>query len=252
MFFSLKKKTAFITGGCSGIGLAVAKRFIAAGAEVIIADLQNPNEVAQEIGASFVQTHVASEEQVKNAFEQAEAAMGKLDIIINNAGVGDLPGTLAEGDLSTWKKVFSVNVFGVWNGLKYGPKHMNNGGSIINTASQAAFTKLPAYEPYASSKSAVISLTQSAALELGERQIRVNAVCPTHTRTPMMESGGDEDTAIIRACSPMGRVAETDDLIGTYHFLAADESRFISGQSIVVDGGWTAGISEGVLNAIFK
>lgn len=251
MFFSLENKTAFITGGISGIGLAVARRYIASGAKVVAADIQDGRAIAEDAGMVFIQTDVADEEQMKNAFAEAEYAVGRLDVIINNAGTGHLGGLLTEMETASWDTVIRVNVYGVFYGLKYGPRHMKDGGSIINTASQAAFTKFAGYEPYSASKSAVLSLTQTAAIELGSRHIRVNAVCPTGIRTPMMEDD-DPEFDMVRAASQLGRVGETEDLVGLYHFLAADESRYITGQSILVDGGWTAGVSLQLADKIFE
>ncbi len=241
MFFSLQDKTAFITGGISGIGLAVAKRFIAAGARVVVTDVRDGRDVAAQIGALFVQANVADEAQMARAFAQAEEAVGKLDVVVNNAGIGDL-GALDEIDAALWDKIMRVNVYGVFHGIKHGARHMKDGGAIINTASQAAFTKAPGYEPYSASKSAVVSLTQTAAVELGPRGIRVNAVCPTGIHTPMAPPD-DPEFDLVRVLTQFGRAGETDDVVGLYHFLAAEESRFITGQAILVDGGWTAGVS---------
>jgi NAD(P)-dependent dehydrogenase (short-subunit alcohol dehydrogenase family) len=250
--FSLKNKKAFITGGCSGIGLAVAKRYIEAGATVILADLHDGDGIAEEIGAHYLHLNVTEEKQVADAFEKASKLVGKLDVILNNAGVGDLPGTIEEGDTAIWQKLVNVNLFGVLYGLKYGPKNMNDGGSIVNTASQAAVTKLPGGEPYAATKAAVLSLSQTSALELGPRQIRVNSVCPTYTYTPMTSENWEEEGTLIKTFSAMDRTATTKDMIGIFHFLAADESSLISGQTFVVDGGWTAGVSYGAINTIIK
>jgi len=251
-FFSIKDKIAFITGGCSGIGLAVAKRYIAAGAKVVLADIHDGNGVAKEIDATYIPLDVSKEEQVKIALAKAVKAVGKIDILLNNAGVGDLPGIIEEGDTAIWQKLVNINFFGVLYGLKYGPSCMNDGGSIINTASQAAVTKMPQGEPYAATKAAVVSLTQTSAVELGHRQISVNAVLPTYTRTPMTDTNWEEEGAFIATFSPMGRAATVEDLIGVFHFLAAAESQFITGQSFIVDGGWTAGVSNGLIEKILK
>ena len=253
-FFSISGKRILVTGGGSGIGLALAKRFLNADASVAIADIQDCTELASSIGATYVKVDVQDGASVQNAFKTATDKMGKLDVLINNAGIGDLPGTLEEGDPKDWEKILKINVIGVMNGLKYGPRFMNDGGCIINTSSQAAMTKVVAMEPYAASKSAVISLTQVAALELADRGIRVNAVCPSNTKTPMMMNSEDAEYSELMSqiCCPMGRAAETEDMVGVFHFLATEEARFINGQAIVVDGGWTAGINEKLLNKILS
>jgi len=251
MFFSLEHKTALVTGGISGIGLAVARRFLAAGAKVVVTDLRDGNDTAREMGAAFFRADVADEQETIAAFEFAEKTFGKLDIVVNNAGVGDVGGRLQEMDSALWDKIMRVNVYGVLLGCKHAPRFMNDGGSIINTASQAAMTKVPTFEPYSASKSAVVSLTQTAALELASRQIRVNAVCPTAIRTPMLPDDDDE-ILLAEACIPLGRPGETEDVVGLYHFLASDDSRFINGQAILVDGGWTAGLSDRLIELIIK
>ena len=243
--FSLKNKTAFITGGASGIGLAVARRYLAAGARVVIADLHDGTDIAAEIGAIYLSVDVSDSRQVAQALASAEEAVGKLDIIVNNAGItGADSVTFEQLDDSLALKTFEINTYGVMYGLKHGPKHMNDGGAIINTGSQAVYTGMPGSGPYSASKAAVVSMTKMAALELGHRGIWVNAVNPTFTQTPMLESD-DVDDFIEFAGSmiPFGRIGTPEDLVGLYHFLAAAESAYITGQSIVVDGGWTAGIT---------
>ena len=131
--FSLNDKSAFITGGTSGIGLAVAKRFLAAGAAVVVSDITDGTAVAEEIGAAFVPINVADEQSVESALAQAEALLGKLDIVVNNAGVGDIGANIEETGSAILERITSINQYGVFYGLKHAPKHMNDGGSIINT-----------------------------------------------------------------------------------------------------------------------
>jgi NAD(P)-dependent dehydrogenase (short-subunit alcohol dehydrogenase family) len=248
--FSIKDKTALITGGASGIGLAVATRFSIAGAKVVIADLQDGTQAAEKIGAHFLPLDVSDENSITGCLSTAEEKFGKLDIMLNNAGIAGQDGvTIEEGDLALLKKVFEINTFGVYLGLKYGPAHMNDGGSIINTSSQGAFTNFSGSSQYNASKAAVISLSKMAAIELAPRGIRVNAICPTFTKTPMM-ADAEEFTGLAEAFIPLGRIGTTEDLAGVYHFLASQESSFITGQAIAVDGGWTAGISNTVLEKL--
>lgn len=250
--FSIEGKKAFVTGGGSGIGLAICKRFIAAGATVIMADISDCQSIADEIGATFVQLDVASEASFAKAMQSVNEQHGKIDVLINNAGIGDLPGPIGEGTIAAWKRILDINVLGVMNGIKYGAAQLYDGGCIINTSSQSAVTKVAGMEPYSASKSAVISITQTAALELEDRKISVNAVCPSNTRTPMMASAEDAEYAEIMSqeFSPAHRVAETDDLVGVFHFLASKEAAFVNGQAIVVDGGWTAGITGRLLENV--
>jgi len=244
--FSLKNKIAVITGGCSGIGLGVAKRFQRYGAKVVVIDIKIPDGFEQKEGLIAFSANVADEQSMVSVFQNIKRQFTQIDILINNAGIGDLPGTIIEGDSKRWRRIFDINVFGVFYGIKYGAPILKEGGVIINTASQAAVTKIGGMEPYSASKAAVVSITQTAALELAERQIRVNAVCPSNTKTPMMTNSADADISekFSQIFSPSGRAATIDDMVGLYHFLASDAAQYINGQAIVADGGWTAGVSN--------
>lgn len=242
--FSIKGKNTFITGGSSGIGLAVAQRFLKCGANVIVSDVQNPPDSVLEHGASFIELDVSNEEAVASALQEADRRIGKLDVLINNAGVTGEGNTFMEDNTPEGtKKTLDINMHGVYYGLKHGPKHMNDGGSIINTSSLAAIVGFPGLGPYSASKAAVLSYTKTAALELAPRGIRVNAICPTFVRTAMFDADDVDYTEIAEAFIPLGRVSETYDLEGVFHFLAADESAFVTGQAIAVDGGMSLGVS---------
>ncbi len=237
--FSLEDRAAFITGAAGGIGFAVSQRFSEAGARVTIADIVDGSEAAEDIGAHFVRVDVSDEDSVSTALERAVSLIGPLDIVVNNAGVGDVGPTFEETDRELLERTTKINQFGVFYGLKHAPRHMNDGGSIINTSSLAAHINLPGNGVYSATKRAVLSMTEMAALELGSRAIRVNAVSPGYVDTAM--GSGDEGRKLCEAFTALGRYATTDDLIGIYHFLAADESRYITGQTIKVDGGWSCG-----------
>ncbi len=242
--FSIENKNAFITGGSSGIGLAVAERFLQCGAKVIVADVQPPPTSLLDGGAIFIKLDVSDEEKVAAALQQAEETLGKLDILINNAGVtGEGDVFMEDNTPELTQRTIEINMQGVYYGLKHGPKHMNDGGSIINTSSLGAIVAFPGLGPYSATKAAVLSYTKTAALELAPRRIRVNAICPTFVRTAMFDADDVDYTAIAEAFIPLGRVSETYDLDGFYHFLAADESAFLTGQTIAVDGGMSLGVS---------
>lgn len=246
--FSLKNKAAFISGGVSGIGLAVAERFAAAGARVVAADIVSGEEVAAGVGAEFVRVDVSSEQSVAQALQQAEDLVGSLDIVANNAGVGDLGYTIEDTPDALLEKVTRINQWGVLYGLKYAPRHMNDGGSIINTASLAAQVCVIGSGVYSATKAAVLSMTSTAALELGARGIRVNAVCPAYVDTPM--GGGEEALRMSESFTALGRIGRVEDVVGVFHFLAADESSYITGESIRVDGGWLAGPPQKILGQV--
>jgi NAD(P)-dependent dehydrogenase (short-subunit alcohol dehydrogenase family) len=236
-FFSLDGKRAFVTGAGGGIGLAVAERFIAAGAEVVIADINDPSEAAKEIGATPVTLNVADED----GFEAALAVSGPLDIIVNNAGILGNEVPIADQTMENFDRVISVNLKSAHHCLKHGPKVLRDGASIINTSSYNAFIAIRETPHYAVSKAGMNALTRSGAVELGHRRIRVNSICPAYVRTAM--AGGAEVFRKAKRVCPIQGAATTEDLLGLYHFLASDESRYITGQSIVIDGGWSAGIS---------
>jgi NAD(P)-dependent dehydrogenase (short-subunit alcohol dehydrogenase family) len=246
--FSLEGKNAFITGAAGGIGRAVAERFIQAGASVVITDIIDSKAVATEIGAQFIQADVGSEESVASALRQAMKQLGWLDIVVNNAGIGDVGSSLGETSLEIMERITRINQWGVFFGLKHAPGLMNDGGSIINTASLAAIVKMAGSGAYSATKAAVVSMTKMAALELGHRGIRVNAVCPGYIDTAL--GSGDEGKTISEQFTALGRVGTTSDIAGVFHFLAAEESAYMTGQALIVDGGWSCGPTPQVLETI--
>lgn len=248
--FSLKGKNAFVTGGANGIGLAVAKRYREAGANVIIADLADGAVIAEEIGAFFTKLDVSDEQAVKAALEDTASVHGKLDVLVNNAGITGRENfyNIEDGTPQNLELVFAVNTYGVFYGMKHGPRLMHDGGSIINTSSLASTMGVPGNSQYSGTKAAVDQVSQIAALELGPRGIRVNTVCPGFFRTDMGDSAlGD---VLAREMTALGRIGEIGELVGLYHFLAADESRYITGQSFKVDGGWSAGLSRQLMDRL--
>lgn len=248
--FSLNDKNAFITGGANGIGKAVARRYSEAGANVIIADLANGAEVAAEIGATYLKLDVSDDQAVKAALDEATAMNGKLHVLVNNAGITANENFYAieDGTAENLQLIFAVNTYGVFYGLKYGPKLMHDGGSIINTSSLASTMGVPGNSQYSGTKAAVDQISHIAALELGARNIRVNTICPGFFRTAM--GGSDLGNTLAEEMTALGRIGEVDELVGLYHFLAADESRYITGQSFNVDGGWTAGVSKQLMERL--
>lgn len=247
--FSMADKNAFVTGGTSGIGRAVAEAFVKQDASVVVADITDGVAIANEIGARFVSVDVSSEDSVQRALERStELCGGKLDTIVLNAGVGDVGPTFEETNQTLIDKVTKINHWGVLYGLKHAPKYMNDGGSIISTSSMAAFINLPGAGVYSAGKRAVTSMTEMSALELGARGIRVNCVCPGYTATAL--GSGEEGQKLCEAFTALGRVATVDDMAGVYVFLASDASAYMTGQSLKVDGGWDCGPTENLLKLV--
>ena len=247
--FSLIGKAAFITGGASGIGLGTCQRFLQEGARVYIADIQRPPQSILDDGALFAQVDVSQRDAVEQAFCDAEAAYGKLDVIIHNAGRPGKGIHLTESDEVVLDAVVALNLYGTYYVLKYGPQHMRDGGSIITTASVAGLQQNEGFFDYSATKAATISMTKTAAVELGTRGIRCNAVAPGPVKTPMLPP--DHVLNILaKKLSALGRIAQVDDLVGVYHFLASDQSRYITGHTLVVDGGRLAGFRQEVLASL--
>jgi NAD(P)-dependent dehydrogenase (short-subunit alcohol dehydrogenase family) len=249
--FSLQGRTAVITGGTSGIGEAVAARFVAAGARVVIVGRRDAGDVARRVGAvAAVRADCSREAEVARALREArEALAADLDVLVNNAGIENTGPMIGEATGEELERIFQINTFAVFHGLKHGQALLRDGASVINTASIAAMLGVPGYSQYSASKAAVLSFTRSAAVELAPRGIRVNAVCPGSVFTPMLPHDHPEVPLTTRMC-PLGRVGTTDDVVGVYHFLAAPESAYVTGQAIAVDGGMLAGVSLGTLEAV--
>jgi NAD(P)-dependent dehydrogenase (short-subunit alcohol dehydrogenase family) len=247
--FSLKGKSIFITGGASGIGLGTCQRCLQEGARVIVADIQSPPQSALDDGAIFLELDVSNRDHVVDAFKNAEAAIGKLDVIIHNAGKPGNGKHLTDSDEEVLDGVVALNFYGTYYVLKYGPRHMLDGGSIITTASVAGLQQNEGFFDYSATKAAIISMTKTAAVELGMRGIRCNAVAPGPVRTPMLPPGHILNS-LAKNLSALGRIAEVDDLVGVFHFLASDQSRYITGQTLIVDGGRLAGFRMEILGRI--
>ena len=251
---SLKGKIALVTGGTSGIGLAVAGNFAESEATVIITGRRDfADDIAHGIGASYIRCDATDESQVAACFEQIETDHGKIDILVANAGIADDEGSIEDYDADKMKRLMEINLHGVFLALKYGPRHMNDGGSIITTGSAAGSgTTNAGAGAYAASKAGVAYLTRTSAIEVAPRNIRANVVCPALIAgTGMMtaDSGGAE-ARFLGTLTAFGRMGRLDEVVGAYNFLASSASTFITGQEIRVDGGMTAGLGLPIFGAV--
>lgn len=243
----LSGKVAIVTGGASGIGLATVKAFVDKGAKVVIADFneQGGKAVEGELKANgaevfFVQVNVGDENSVKNLVAETVKKYGRVDVLVNNAGVGTLAST---HDLSyeDYKRVIAINQDGVFFGIKYAAREMlkTGGGSIVNTASILGHVGEAGAFAYNASKGAVNIMTKSAALEYASKNIRVNAVCPGYVESGMVnkEALGEFYDGLV-ARHPIGRLGRPEEIAHAIVFLS--ENDFVTGSSLMVDGGFTA------------
>jgi NAD(P)-dependent dehydrogenase (short-subunit alcohol dehydrogenase family) len=247
--FSLKGKSILITGGSSGIGLGQCLRFLQEGAKVAVADIRPLPHAASDLGAAYFSCDVTQRDQVIDTFRNVVQRNGLLDVIIHNAGKPGRGAHLTASDEDVLDGVVALNFYGTYYVLKYGPESMRDGGSIVTTASVAGLQQNEGFFDYSATKAATISLTKTSAVELGSRGIRCNVVAPGPVRTPMLPPGHVLN-ALAKNLSSLGRIAEVDDLVGVYHFLASDQSKYITGHTLVVDGGRLTGFRTEVLKRL--
>lgn len=243
MMGRLAGKVAVITGGASGIGRAMAEEFLVQGAKVVIADISGAQDgAARELGpsASSFQVDVTSSAGVKAMLDHAVATFGKLDILCNNAGLDGALGQIADYDEDEFDRVVSVNLKGVFLGMRHAiPLMRERGGAIVNTASIAGCVVMPEMPAYCAAKAGVMQLTKVAAVQTARDRIRVNTICPGVIRTAMVAQLPDEFIAGLENATPAGRIADPQEVANLAVFLASDESPFLTGVSINIDGGFT-------------
>ncbi len=250
----LEGKVALITGGGTGIGAAIAKRFVGDGAKVCITGRRQQmlDKVAQTLPKDRVSTCSGDVSEYKDIERMVDTALnfsGKLDVVVNNAGI-DPGGTVVDIDQEVWRKVIDINLTGPFLVMKASLPHMieNGGGSIINISSLGGLRCLPGMPAYCTSKAALIMLTKQAALDYGPFKVRCNAVCPGATRTDMLEEAltplaeslktdVDDIFARISSSVPLRRVAAPDEVTGICSFLASDDALFMTGSVLLLDGG---------------
>jgi NAD(P)-dependent dehydrogenase (short-subunit alcohol dehydrogenase family) len=250
----LEGKVAAITGGASGIGAGTVRRFVDEGARVLIADLDQAKgaALATELGdaAAFLRTDVSREEDVAAMIAETTDRFGRIDVLFNNAGFGGALGPIESTTVADYDLTMDVLVKSVFLGIKHVAPLMKaqGSGSIISTASVAGLRAGFAPHLYSVAKAAVIHMTKTVALELGENGIRVNAICPGFIATPLAAGRPDADDSQIEqmrqagaSSQVLGRVGEPSDIAAMALFLAGDESQWITGQEFIVDGGFEAG-----------
>jgi NAD(P)-dependent dehydrogenase (short-subunit alcohol dehydrogenase family) len=241
----LEGLVAVVTGGGSGMGAGIAKAFVAEGARVVVADISGKQDsVAERLGEACVpvKADVSRSSDVQAMLETAIKRFGRLDVLCNNAGIEGALAPTGEYTEQEFDRVWNVNARGVFLGMRYGIPLMlsGEGGSIINTASIAATVGFETMPAYCASKGAVLMLTKVAALEYAAKRIRVNAICPGPIRTEMVAGLPAEYVGVIEKMVPAGRMGEVTEIASLAVYLASNESRFVTGTAVAIDGGYTA------------
>ncbi|WP_175716470.1 SDR family NAD(P)-dependent oxidoreductase [Burkholderia anthina] len=242
-----ENKVAIVTGGASGIGEATVRAFAREGASVVIADLTDKGaqlaaDVIENGGrAVYVETDVTDSEAVQNLIARTVRIYGRVDIMFANAGIAD-DARIEQLDESAWRKTIDINLTGVYLCDKYAIQqmHAQGGGVIVNCGSIHSHVGKSGVTAYAAAKGGVKLLTQTLAIDYGQHNIRVNAVCPGYIDTPLLKNVPDAQKHALAALHPMGRLGKADEVANAVLFLASDEASFINGTSLMVDGGYTA------------
>ena len=253
----LSGKVAIITGAASGMGRAASLLFAREGASVVLADLnvsggEATAKEASETGQRcvFQRTDVSAEADVEALVARAQSEFGRLDVMFNNAGIGGALGSIADIEVDDWDRTLAVCLRGVFLGIKHAiaPMRAAGRGSIISTASIAGIDGFPGLHAYCAAKAGVVNLTRSAAIDLACDMIRVNCIAPGGVSTPILYGGGgvfggskETADAMLVHAQPLPIAGQPEDIAQAALFLASGASRFITGHTLVVDGGATAG-----------
>lgn len=237
----LKDKVALVTGSSSGIGQAIAELFAEQGAQVLAADIAEPGTPFAASAVSTISLDVTREDHWRATMDHALSQYGRLDVLVNNAGVIGYAG-VEDIDIDEWNRVIAINQTGVLLGMRVAVPALRaaGGGSIVNTASIWGSSAVAGAAAYHASKGAVRNLTKNAAVSYAADNIRVNSVHPGIVNTPMVRAADTAMTDAIVQATPMGRIGEPREIAYAYLFLASDESSFVTGAELAVDGGYLA------------
>lgn len=241
----LDGRVAIVTGAGSGIGAAIVQRFCEEGARVVAVDISGQQEaLAARIGPACVPFHadVSKSADVAAMLQHALAMFGAVDILCNNAGIEGPMLQTADYSEDDYERVMEVNARGVFLGMRHAIPIMlaHGGGSIVNTASMASWVAFPQMVGYCATKGAVLAMTRTTAVEYADRNIRINCVCPGAVKTAILNALPADYVQAVEAAAPMKRAGDPAEIANAVLFLASDEASFVTGTSLVVDGGYTA------------
>jgi len=246
MFFDLTGKIAVVTGTAQGLGECVLRRFVAAGAYVIGTDINK--ELGQKVADSlpgkceFHKLDISDELAVKTLMEYVGEKHGRIDILVNCAGIITPEVPVQDLDMKDVRRVMDINYFGTFHMVKYALPLMPDKAAIVNTSSIGDIAAFPGYGTYGPTKGAVTNLTKTVALEQAHRGLRCNCISPGSMNTPMLYAEGCEtETKIAKYCWPLARFLEPEEAAAMIHALAADDCMYLTGQNIIIDGGFMAG-----------
>jgi NAD(P)-dependent dehydrogenase (short-subunit alcohol dehydrogenase family) len=252
---NLSGRTAIITGASRGIGLAIAQRLATAGANVVLTarKQESADAAAEQVGGSAigVAAHAVDEDAAKRCVDLTLDRFGSVDILVNNAGTNPAFGPLIDQDHARFAKIFDVNLWAplLWTSLVVKSWMGEHGGAVLNTASIGGMHQSPAMGMYNATKAALIHVTKQLALELSPR-IRVNAICPGVVRTKLAEALWKDHEDLLASSTALGRIGEPADVAAAVAFLVSDEASWITGETLVIDGGQLLGNAAGFRSGI--